>query len=699
MSLAPAQSTTNAAKMTVPSSSNVAKKDLFLSPGFVQTGKLQAYNAIFGVDSTDVFDSNSLRRLETKLATQVNAAESGFKIEPDGKPIRVVIEPLIRWKVNERLGSRNISGPIIVTSDQVDATQMDQKQQILVCFLEIDVTKEALVAFRQRFCNAPIDGAIARGTCLFYNGAETSKPYTDPELNKMPIARREIHDRLKSQFFASGPALFRVIYPKEPVSLEMGLFDVEKISGISYTSASSGDTQPVAPASASSSIAAAPSAAKRKAPKKKKAREAAEDDEDDCDDDDSEDELIGSAKSKQVVLSKGKQKKGAVASTTIVSKSSDLVDAKTGKPVKVPQGAVPFDAHAGEKIISNEAGQILEWCSSCLRTNSFHITLTMRGFVRAENVFAAVAFQPGDFGRSFFIVHPHHLGRRPRLTTSSQSMVTFPSELALLNTSVVLNQQSEIHKTNSTELDEASNGPGARNSRHAAPAKQRAKPIFEKHLLDTLEFIDVARMCFGEMIKATRHRLRVLMIVTDFYENEIPNGNHLYVRNYPGGYDAPLRQDYVGAPGLMGKATPTDYAAVALASICVIVKGDDDLIDWFLRAERFLISARDMRGDPLLHLQRIKNQIDRSTVQTGATPLSQLFLLLRAELVEDLFEVDDGSWAPIEDVTNVVTEPDPTIPAAPIDSDDVISLFGEDEDFADQFRLDESTVPPPPSEK
>jgi len=676
----------------------------------VQTGKLPGYNAVFGIDSTDMFDSNSLRQTETRLSTQVNATENGFKLEPDSKPIRVLIEPLIRWKVNERLGPRNVSGPIIVTSDQVDVTETEQKQQFLVCFLEIDVSREALVAFRQRFCNMPIDGAIGRGTCLFYNGAETSKPYTAAAVSQMPPARREIHDRLTTQFFAAGPALFRVIYAKEPVSLEMSLFDVEKISGMSHTRANVPVAAQTAAAAAAAavSVVAVTSVPTRKALKKKKARTVANEDNDGDDadnDDDSEDELLGSAKSKSVLVTKGKNKKGvtkttiaaaaaaaAATSTTIVGKSTTDADRKA---VKLPQGAVSIDTSAGEKIIDTESQQILEWCSSCLRNNSFHITLTVRGFVRAEHVFTSVAFQPNDFGRSFLIVPAHHLSRRPRLTALAKWRVSLTSDSTLLNSSVVLNQPSEIHKTSSTEMmDEASNGPSANSSRHATapPRPPAVVQIWERHLLDKLEFIDLPRLSFGELIRVTRHRLKVLMIVTDFYESETPNSNHLYVRNYPGGYDAPVPQLYDGAPGLLRTATQSDYAAVALASICVIVKGDDDLIDWFLRAERFLISARNLQTDPLFHLQRVKQQIDISPEQPGNTPLSQLFRILRSELIEDLFEVDDGIWAPIEDVSDLVDETTAAPPVAPVDSDDVISLFGDDEDFADQIRLDESTA-------
>jgi hypothetical protein len=722
-------------KLSVPSSINVSRRDLYLASSFVETGKMADFNSLFGVDVADVFDSNCLRRLETKLASMINASFlPNAAVDSKQKSIRVLIEPMLRLRVDERSGSRSTNGPLMLTSDQIDVADTDPDQQILVCFLEIDVSFEALIAYRQRFCNMPIDAVLGRGLCLFFTDNELTKPLTTAELDKLPPARREIYFRLRLQFFSASAPLFRLVHAKYPVTLEMGLYDVERISGLSTAAqASSANGEAVKGKKGKT--------AKAKKQKKKKAKKERVDDDDDDDDgdsdadidedddEDSDEALVGSKK--QVPVKKGKVKRARAAGSAVSSTASASIPAVNqvvpnmdhnlmglAKPPKVTEiVATPLDPEAGEKTIRAEEASMREWYLCCLRNNSFYTTLTMRGFMRAENVLKALTVQPCDFGREFFVASSDSMTRRPKFPASTQTMMNRSgSEAVFLNNAVVLNQSSIIHKTGSTELDELSctgfapvtttpftprgrTGPeinkyaSSTNSRQMAPETSLYASIFDRHLLDLLDLLDLARLSLDELIKATRHRLTVLKSVSDFYEYEEAGTNHLYVRSYPEGYDSPYQFGFQGAPGLLGRIKAVDYAAIALATICVIVKGDDELVDWFLRAERFMIAARNEITDPLHHLSRIKRQIDKSGCVSDATPLGQIILTLRAELIEDLFEVDDGIWAPVDEdqeendlVSNQCTY------RPPIDSEDMISLMGEDEDFSEQIRLEESLI-------
>jgi hypothetical protein len=145
----------------------------------------------------------------------------------------------------------------------------------------------------------------------------------------------------------------------------------------------------------------------------------------------------------------------------------------------------------------------------------------------------------------------------------------------------------------------------------------------KKFKLDTQDVAD-----FEEIDAAAYHLLRVLFAICDYCEKDeddtdedstddkdaaaattpdAENKDHMIVHCYPHGYLAPRSVRYVGAPGLRSLARATDYTALGLGVLCLVVRHDTTMLRWLLYAESLRLAHNSAQPlDIRWHLEGIE---------------------------------------------------------------------------------------------
>ena len=160
-------------------------------------------------------------------------------------------------------------------------------------------------------------------------------------------------------------------------------------------------------------------------------------------------------------------------------------------------------------------------------------------------------------------------------------------------------------------------------------------PVWERHLLDRLETIDLPRLTFYEIDRATRDRLSVHLLLYEHTSTNTEVENRAYINLYPRTWRSPVLQPYTLAPGLTGMCSAYDYAAIGLAGLCIAAAVQPALAQWLLESEAYLHRVRLPDGDPTRYLLRVQQQIEKSHVPRVGSSL--------ADMIEDIVAVAESA--------------------------------------------------------
>lgn len=276
-----------------------------------------------------------------------------------------------------------------------------------------------------------------------------------------------------------------------------------------------------------------------------------------------------------------------------------------------------------------------DWLCKMLATGRWRLNLIVRGYLERALAKTAPTFQTHAMSQFFYVLSPHDI-----CASVAQAAMRAASQLSLTSSrvvpSVVAPTPTTVHRmppgrellfaetsNMSIDIPPASSPPAI--IYHGGVAMLEPQPVWRRHLLDRLDGIEMRKLTFYEVDRATRHRATMLLIINDFYTTDAEElDNSDYVRTYPGGYGAPIGQHYPGAPGLLGVCTPLDYAAVGLAMLCVIVRMHPELTNWFAQAETWYLSVRKLDADIDAHGERIDAQISACAVPRPGSMLATL---------------------------------------------------------------------------
>jgi len=264
--------------------------------------------------------------------------------------------------------------------------------------------------------------------------------------------------------------------------------------------------------------------------------------------------------------------------------SDDDDDGSNEMPVDEPVRALPM----------LPSSKMLSWYTTVLRTGQFRVGLVFRGYVCRETVKCAARLEYGD---NFLYVLD---GKNVAKTANQALVLTSPD--------------SPYESVSSG----SSNNDDDDNSVELVP-----------HLLDRLDDITLSQLCLYEVETALRHRINLHMTLYAHVAISQDFDKRLVAR-YPSGYDAPILQRFKKAPGLLSSASHADYAAIALAALCVMAKMSEPFHQWLLRVEAYYHLTKICDADATPFVSRLEMFISNCVVP----PRGEYFTLLESVLKE-----------------------------------------------------------------
>lgn len=332
-----------------------------------------------------------------------------------------------------------------------------------------------------------------------------------------------------------------------------------------------------------------------------------------------------------------------------------------------------------------------DWLCKMLATGRWRLNLIVRGYLERALARTAPTFQTHVMSQFFYVLSPHDIcatvaqaTMRAAAQLSPTASRFVPSVVSLTTTQQRMPPGRELlfAETSNMSIDipPASSPPAI--IYHRGVAMLEPQPVWRRHLFDRLDEIDLGKLTFYEVDRATRHRATLLLIVNDFYTTDADElDNSDYVRTYPGGYGAPVAQHYLGAPGLLGNCTPLHYSAVGLAMMCVIVRMHPELTEWFAQAETWYLSVRKLDADIDAHGERIDTQISACVVPRAGSTLATLLERIVVDIKARIKTPASNAPADSDDLDDADAQTAYTAP--PDDSASIGGTDSIDEPFGD----------------
>jgi hypothetical protein len=270
------------------------------------------------------------------------------------------------------------------------------------------------------------------------------------------------------------------------------------------------------------------------------------------------------------------------------------------------------------------------WQRSVLANRQFGVNLIVRGYVARASVRAA----------------------RRLLSPLGVAYYVLPSSAVYSDADAAL---ASVQRSMPRQLEEA--------AQELPVAEPVAAPIWRRHLLDRLARLDLGRLTYYEVDRATRDRLSVHLMLYSHVVTNTEVESRAYVLVYPRSYRAPVLQRYVQAPGLSATAGAYDYAAIGLAGLCIAATAHPPLAQWLLESEAYLHRVRLPGVDPTAYIERIEQQIHASQPPRKGSALARLVANVVADAVGGIADsdkhriaIDSDDEQPSDEVSDVLEE-------------------------------------------
>lgn len=255
----------------------------------------------------------------------------------------------------------------------------------------------------------------------------------------------------------------------------------------------------------------------------------------------------------------------------------------------------------------------LDWYRSVLRSPKTRVRIVVRGYVNRAVV-----------------------GMAPRVSYTDNSNYLYIVDSSRVYSSIerakeIVDSPPPIDDTRvpSPTLHPIANGAPIEQPRMAAPTL---------HLLDRLNALALSRLTYYEVNRAARHRFNLHSSLYSYWHSQLPL-EYVKMISYPRGYEAPVRQRFQNAPGLLASAKYQDYAAIGLAALCMIAAMNEAFHNWLLTAEAYYYKSIVHDIDPTPYVERIEVFIT-TCVPPSSGALHRLLDKIGSDALRKIAELD-----------------------------------------------------------
>lgn len=253
----------------------------------------------------------------------------------------------------------------------------------------------------------------------------------------------------------------------------------------------------------------------------------------------------------------------------------------------------------------------LDWYRSVLRSSKTRVRIVMRGYVNRAAVGMAPRVSYADNSNHLYVVDS---SRVYSSIERAEEIVDSPPPI-------------DGARVPSPTVD---NGAPIEQPRIVAPSTF--------HLLDRLNALSLSRLTYYEVNRAARHRFNLHSSLYSYWHAQLPL-EYVKMISYPRGYEAPVRQRFQNAPGLLASAKYQDYAAIGLAALCMIAAVNEMFHNWLLTAEAYYYKSIVHDVDPTPYVERIEVFIT-TCVPPSSGALHRLLDKIGSDALRKIAELD-----------------------------------------------------------
>lgn len=255
----------------------------------------------------------------------------------------------------------------------------------------------------------------------------------------------------------------------------------------------------------------------------------------------------------------------------------------------------------------------LEWYRSVLRSPKTRVRIVVRGYANRAAVGAAPRVSYADNSNHLYVVDGSRV----------YSSIERAEE-------IVDSPPPPIERLPSSTLPPIDGS--------ASIEQSRTTPPTTFHLLDRLNALSLSRLTYYEVNRAARHRFNLHSSLYSYWHAQLPL-EYVKMISYPRGYEAPSRQRFQNAPGLLASAKYQDYAAIGLAALCMLAAINEAFHHWLLTAEAYYYKSIVHDVDPTPYVERIEAFIT-TCVPPSSGALRRLLDKIESDALRKIAELD-----------------------------------------------------------